>query len=241
LLQNRKRNSQNGNKSLTATESEVDKYVKKIRDHNTHIKKARGSYMADYFEKYPEKLEQVLKEEKEKQKLKVQENLNSKVDNTVKRSVSLGVRNRSFKSTSLTYTKDKPKPITRKLNSSDYCESRPEILKKPTTRLQIDAVKLMTKKSSSSTKAVNFENKENLPKVVLKKKRTRMHCGLPLPKVRPGIIKKILGTDNESLIGRVPLYKDHSQPRTINREIIQLGKLTKRPSSKLKKSFKSRI
>ena len=41
LLQNRKRNSQNnkqGNRSLTATESEVEKYFKKIKEHNSYIK-----------------------------------------------------------------------------------------------------------------------------------------------------------------------------------------------------------
>lgn len=78
LLQNRKRNTQNGNKSLTATESDVERFYKKIKDHNVHIKKARSKFMTDYFEKYPEKLEEVLKEEKEKQKLRIKDHIKSK-------------------------------------------------------------------------------------------------------------------------------------------------------------------
>jgi hypothetical protein len=78
LLQNRKRNSQNGNKSLTATESDVDRFYKKMKDHNIHIKIARSKFMTTYFEKYPEKFEEMLKEEKEKQKLRISEHLKPK-------------------------------------------------------------------------------------------------------------------------------------------------------------------
>lgn len=87
--------------------------INKIKDHNTHIKKQRAKFATAYFERYPDKLEQALKEEQEKQKQKLHDNLqkqteelNKKNSTGQKRSMSLGIRNRTFKN-NLTLGKDK--------------------------------------------------------------------------------------------------------------------------------------
>ena len=44
--------------------------LNKMKEHNKKVKKARERYQISYFEKYPEKLEQAMKEEQENQKSK---------------------------------------------------------------------------------------------------------------------------------------------------------------------------
>jgi len=75
LLLNRKQNS---NKSLTE-ENNVEKYYNKMKEHNKNVKKIRQKYQTKYFERYPEKLEQMLKEEQEIQKNKTEQALKKQV------------------------------------------------------------------------------------------------------------------------------------------------------------------
>lgn len=87
LLQNRKRNSQSTNRSLTASESEVDKFYKKIKDHNAFTKKQRGKFQTSYYERHPDRLEQDLKEEQEKQKLRTDQALKRRTEEIINRNI----------------------------------------------------------------------------------------------------------------------------------------------------------
>lgn len=84
-----------------------------MKEHNTHTKKQRGKFATAYYERYPDKLEQAVKEEQDKQKQKLQENLQKQTEELTKknstgqkRSMSLGIRNRTFKN-NLTFGKEK--------------------------------------------------------------------------------------------------------------------------------------
>lgn len=72
LLAKRQQSLRSGNKSINHSfisgESEVDKHLKKLREHNNNIRKQRSKYHASYFERYPEKLEKMLEEEQERLK-----------------------------------------------------------------------------------------------------------------------------------------------------------------------------
>lgn len=180
LLQNRKRNSHTGPRSLTATDTEVDKYYKRIRDQNTFVKKQRDKFANKYFEKYPEKLEQLVKEEQEKRQ-KLEEELRKQAEEqnngncaVPKRSISLGIRNRSFKKENLTFSKDK-RPTQRNLNYSDHLEIRPISKDRIGTKLQLNRVKGLTNKYTSFQHNLSVaSNKENINKVTLKNKKNNL-------------------------------------------------------------------
>lgn len=116
LLQNRKRNTQSnnksGNRSLTATESEVEKYYKKIKEHNAYIKRIRDKFATEYFEKYPEKKEMMIKEEEELKAQRLQEALEQKenteenINQYSNRSMSLGMRNSNLKQSNISFNKN---------------------------------------------------------------------------------------------------------------------------------------
>ena len=128
LIQKRQQNIRNGiknnNKSMVNSESDADRFFKKLKEHNSNTHKHRKKYQNTYFERYPEKLEKMLQEEQERLKnIKKMQAMNevSPIENTSakgKRSMSLGVRNQSFKTSNLTLIKEK-RPKFRNLNNNE--------------------------------------------------------------------------------------------------------------------------
>lgn len=77
----------------------------------------------------------------------------------VKRSFSLGIRNKSFKSTNLTFSKDK-KPSFRLGHKSDSAEVRPCSREK--SKIKMNGLKMLTKKYVSMQAKNGESNKENV-------------------------------------------------------------------------------
>jgi hypothetical protein len=152
LLQNRRRPNPHANRSLTATESDVDKFYKKISNHNTYAKKQRGKFQTAYFERNPDKLEQFMKEEHERQREKTDLAMKRRTDeilnrnipkpdvkyvpkkspfgsiHSTKRSMSLGIRNKTFKCQNLSFNKEKP-PSHRNVSVSHNIQPIPVVKK----------------------------------------------------------------------------------------------------------------
>lgn len=193
LLQNRKRISQNnnksGNRSLTATESEVEKYLKRIREHNGYIKKIRDKFSTEYFDKYPEKKEMMLKEEEELKAQKLQEALDLK-ENTEEnnnqysnRSMSLGLRNNNLKQNNISFSKN-ANPLKRiQENSGDIDEQKGERGK--SLQNYSSGYKSIDNFGLSKHNISTPSNKENDLGILKKINRnTKAPWNIPLPKIK---------------------------------------------------------
>ena len=183
LLQNRKRNSQKGNRSMNKGKTDLEKLIKKMMDHNLHTRRQRGKYQTMYYERNPEKLDEEMAKEEEKRKAREEKEIKKarepkppriKPKNSVKqtiknmnnlsdlpatkRSISLGARNQTFRSNNLSFTKNKLPP-NRGLNDSSDLLVKPLKVEKKLSSIRQKKPQYASLNHVPST---HSENKENL-------------------------------------------------------------------------------
>lgn len=149
--------------------------INKIRDHNSYVAKQRNKFADSFFEKYPEKKNETNEDKFSEIPEDCKEHLEELEtnDSNAKRSMSLGIRNKTFKTCNLSFNKEK------QLNSrkADYSERADEQKENRCNSLNFASNSTKNINGSYSTPQQNssgISNKENLNRLVRKTKNARI-------------------------------------------------------------------